>query len=94
MMQVNVNAPFSWGQALAPTVDPRVKAKLVARRFELDTLSPFLLEYVSAIEGQLDADLAVELGEAAPKVSGTAELRDGVVQLPQIGQRFSGVTGM
>ncbi|MFZ5893559.1 MAG: translocation/assembly module TamB domain-containing protein [Myxococcota bacterium] len=91
-LQVDVTTPVTWGQALAPTVDPHVKAKLLARRFQLETISPFLAEYVSTLEGELNADMNVEVGQEAPKVQGSAELREGVVQIPQIGQRFSDVT--
>jgi autotransporter translocation and assembly factor TamB len=90
-LQVDVSTPVTWGQALAPTVDPHIKAKLQARKFQLETVSPFVAQYVSALEGELNANFALEMGEEAPKIEGSAQLSDGVVQIPQIGQRFSDV---
>ncbi|MGC4093817.1 MAG: translocation/assembly module TamB domain-containing protein [Polyangiaceae bacterium] len=89
----SAQTPFTWGSALLPTLDPRAQLELKARRFQLEALSPFVMQYVSALEGQLDADLSAQLGEGAPKLQGSAELREGVLQIPQIGQRFSDVSG-
>jgi autotransporter translocation and assembly factor TamB len=91
-LQLDASAPMDWGARLVPVVDPRAKAHLSARGFQISTLSPLLLQYVSEIEGNLDADLGVELTDAAPRVQGKAQLRRGVVQVPQIGQRFSDIS--
>jgi translocation and assembly module TamB len=91
-LALDVSTPMKWGARLVPIVDPHAKARLSARDFQISTFSPLLLQYVSEIEGNLDADLGVELTDAAPRVQGKAKLRRGVVQIPQIGQRFSDIT--
>lgn len=90
-LRIDASTPLTWGQALAPTVDPHLKANLEARRFQLDTMSPFVSPYLSTLEGELNAKFALEMGQDAPKLEGSAEISDGVVQIPQIGQRFSDV---
>jgi translocation and assembly module TamB len=91
-LQLDASTPMRWGARLVPIVDPHAKAHLTARGFQISTLSPLLLQYVSEIEGNLDADFGVELTDAAPRVQGRAKLRRGVVQVPQIGQRFSDIS--
>lgn len=90
-LRVDASTPLTWGNALAPTVDPHVKANLQARRFQLDTVSPFVSQYVSTLQGELNANFGFEMGQDAPKLQGSAQISDGVVQIPQIGQRFSDV---
>jgi translocation and assembly module TamB len=64
---------------------------LKARAFELEALAPLVASYVSGLEGQLDANLSAELDPDSPDIQGSAVLRDGVFQLPALGQRFSDV---
>jgi autotransporter translocation and assembly factor TamB len=92
-LQAKVTTPMQWGARIIPVVDLRAKAELHAQQFQLETLSPLLLSYVSAIEGRLDANFRAELGDGAPKLEGQAELKQGVLQLPQIGQRLSDMSG-
>ncbi|HET9934167.1 MAG TPA: translocation/assembly module TamB domain-containing protein, partial [Polyangiaceae bacterium] len=90
-LRLDASTPLTWGHSIAPTVDPHLKANLKARRFQLDTMSPFVSQYLSTLEGELNADFGLEMGQDAPKLQGSAEIRDGVVQIPQVGQRFSDV---
>jgi translocation and assembly module TamB len=88
-LHAELSAPSSWGQRLVPIIDPHAKAKVKAREFQLAALSPLFLEYVSTLEGLMDADLSMEFNNDKPTLVGTASLRDGVFQIPQVGQRFS-----
>jgi translocation and assembly module TamB len=82
---------MDWGNRLVPTVDPHGSAELVARKFDIAMLQPVVARQVSDLGGLLDANMKIQLQEQAPHVEGTASLQKGVLQLPQIGQRFSDI---
>jgi translocation and assembly module TamB len=86
-----LSAPSAWGARWTPKLEPRAKLTVKARAFELEALSPVLTRYLSTLEGQLDADLSAQLEPQNPQIQGTATLTQGVIQLPQLGQRFSDV---
>ncbi|HET9954308.1 MAG TPA: hypothetical protein VFQ61_07385, partial [Polyangiaceae bacterium] len=90
-LSADFETPMTWGAALAPAIEPKARARVEAKSFDLETVGPIVAQYVSALEGTLDADLAVDLTEAKPKLEGRAAVRRGVFQLPQVGQRFSNV---
>ncbi|MGC4064639.1 MAG: translocation/assembly module TamB domain-containing protein [Polyangiaceae bacterium] len=89
--RVELKTAATWGRHLIPHIEPRADVRLRAERFQLEAVAPLLMSYVSTLEGEMDADFAAHLDEAFPQLSGTASLRDGVVQVPQVGQRFSDV---
>lgn len=89
---VEVRTRSQWGARLIPVIDPNAQASLRANDFELEVLSPLAAAYLSALEGKLDANLSVQLDPEKPKLEGSATLTEGVLQLPQIGQRFSDVS--
>jgi autotransporter translocation and assembly factor TamB len=90
-LQAQFQAPLQWGTRLAPAVGTGAKAALQASQFQIETLSPLLLPTVSELDGTLDADFKVQLTDGAPHLKGTAQLQQGMVEVPQIGQRFSDV---
>lgn len=89
MAHAQFDSKSSWGQRWAPQVDPHARVQLKAHQFQVAALSPLLLAHVSTLEGLLDADIAASLSDEKPVISGTASVTQGVVQLPEIGQRFS-----
>jgi len=91
-LNANFTTPMKWNDELAPAIDSHAQARIKAERFDLSALLPFVAQYVSTLEGELDADLNLDLRNELPDLRGSASLRKGVVQLPQIGQRFSDVT--
>ncbi len=90
-LRATLETKASWGAKLAPELERRGVAKLSAKRFELNTLTPMLGAYVSELSGVLDADAEVRVDGAATRVAGTASLEQGVVQVPAVGQRFSDI---
>jgi translocation and assembly module TamB len=90
--QASLDASMRWGRRPAPELGHSGIAKLSARRFRLETLSPLIGANVSEIGGILDAETRVEVGPAVTTVAGHAELERGVVQIPAIGQRFSDIS--
>ncbi|HEY4117624.1 MAG TPA: translocation/assembly module TamB domain-containing protein, partial [Byssovorax sp.] len=85
----------AWGAALAPTIDPRapVDAALLAKNLRIDAVAPFVREVLSELDGRLDADVKAHLDHvnAAGKVTGAVALREGVVEIPALGERLHAV---
>ncbi|HEY5958646.1 MAG TPA: translocation/assembly module TamB domain-containing protein, partial [Polyangiaceae bacterium] len=90
-LRADVRAASRWGKRWIPELTSDASLRLLARQFQLSVLAPFVARYLSTIEGLLDADFSGTLTPGAPRIAGHAELNDGVVQVPQVGQRFSDV---
>ena len=90
--EVDLETGVTWGARLVPSVPTRAEGRLVARSFRIDTLSPALKEVLNEVGGRLDADLRVKLEPGNTELSGQASVRDGVIQVPAVGQRFTDVT--
>jgi translocation and assembly module TamB len=95
--EARARAAASWGASLAPALDPArpLDATLRAENFRANALLPFLAGSVSELDGRLDADaqIHVEPGGARGAVNGAVTLRDGVLEIPQIGERFHALRG-
>src|SRR5262249_37511605 len=85
----SLETDMRWGNRPGPELERRGVARLSARGFQLETLSPLLGDDVSELAGVLDAETQLRGTPADTQLSGQARLAHGVVQLPQIGQRFS-----
>jgi hypothetical protein len=90
--EVDLETSVVWGDRLVPSVPTRAEARLVARSFRIDTLSPALKQALNEVGGRLDADLRMKLEPGNTVLSGQASVRDGVIQVPAVGQRFTDVT--
>lgn len=88
---VELSTKNRWGSRLLPQVDRHAALRLTANRFQLEALSPLVLGHLSTLEGELDANLLAQLDPDQPRLEGKAAVRKGVVQMPQIGQRFSDI---
>jgi autotransporter translocation and assembly factor TamB len=87
-----LDADMQWGKKPLPTLAHRGTAKLETRAFDLGTLGPLLGGYVSELGGMLDANTELAVTPESTRLSGSAQLERGVVQVPAIGQRFSDIT--
>jgi hypothetical protein len=90
--EVNLETAVTWGARLVPSAPTRAEGRLVARSFRIDTLSPALKQVLNEVGGRLDADLRMKLEPGNTVLSGQASVRDGVIQVPAVGQRFTDVT--
>jgi translocation and assembly module TamB len=86
---VNVKTGLDWGDRLVPVPDQQLEGSLTAQSFPLATLQPLVEGSISELEGKLDANIRAELQAGQPRLSGNATLKDGVLHLPTVGQRFS-----
>ncbi|HEY3234406.1 MAG TPA: translocation/assembly module TamB domain-containing protein, partial [Polyangiaceae bacterium] len=87
-----VRAKLAWEDRLLPEITVPVEAKLDARRLRIAPLLPFVRQSVSELDGRIDANLTGHLGSGPPQLSGIAELQQGVIRVPAIGQRFHDIT--
>ncbi len=86
---------LAWGKELAPSfvADKGVDIHFGARNFRIDAAAPFVRSVVSELDGRIDAEMQAHLDPKTKqgKVDGSLALRDGVVEVPQLGERFHGI---
>jgi translocation and assembly module TamB len=82
-----------WPARAAPALDGGVRATLSARRFRLASLWPLVSGTVNELDGRLDAELAATAEGERVTLRGEGRIREGVVQVPAIGQRFHAIEG-
>jgi translocation and assembly module TamB len=87
--ELAVASAVRWEQRWLPQLMGTLRADLSAKRFELGALRPLLGRQVNELSGTLDGQLHAALGVRQTEVTGGLEVRDGVVQVPFVGQRFS-----
>lgn len=87
--KATLDAGMHWGNRPVPELEHRGTARLETHAFNLETLSPLLSGVVSEIGGVLDAETEIAVTPDSTRLSGSAKLEHGVVQLPALGQRFS-----
>lgn len=71
-----------------PRLDPAraLRASFEARRLRASALLPALSGSVSELDGRIDAKTELELARGKASLTGQVRLRDGVLQVPKIGQ--------
>ena len=97
----NVDVPLQWKTALSPGLAPgaKIAGSFDAKDFRLRTIEPFATPF-DALDGYLDADVKISLTPPKPGstdldggATGTIKLRDGVMIVSAIGERWDGVGG-
>jgi translocation and assembly module TamB len=90
-------AAMKWGAEVAPSLDlaQPIDATIVAKNFRADAAMPFLRGTLTELDGRIDttAKLHVEPGGKDGKLDGAIVIRDGVFDLPQVGERFHNLQG-
>jgi hypothetical protein len=89
--RARLEGAMQWGARPVPRIERDATATLQARDFQLRALTPILASNVSEIAGRLDAETKLTVTPDATELTGQARLRQGVLQLPAIGQRFSDI---
>lgn len=88
---------IAWGALLAPDVDltKALEIELRATNFRANAVAPLLAGVLDDVDGRVDADAKVHVGPGATdgNMIGTIRIRDGVLNAPQIGERFHAVKG-
>ncbi|HVY48772.1 MAG TPA: translocation/assembly module TamB domain-containing protein, partial [Minicystis sp.] len=94
--EVTAKTALAWGAELAPAPDTAkgLAVHVAARNFRADAAMPFVQGAVGELDGRVDADVRARLEPKAKEgqVSGALTLRDGVLEVPSIGERFHGIS--
>ena len=93
-LEADVSTQMSWGDRIAPIVDPGIHGGLRAKDLQLGVVSPFLSGSVNELAGSIDAKLDISLDKGIPRLEGQAMLSQGVIQIPSIGQRFDSIRAL
>jgi translocation and assembly module TamB len=95
--QASAAGAMKWGAELAPAPDfaQPIDVGVVAKNFRANAAMPFVQGVFTELDGRIDTDakLHVEPGGKEGKLDGAIVLRDGVFEVPQVGERFHGVQG-
>jgi autotransporter translocation and assembly factor TamB len=89
--ELDFRTAAAWGNRLVPSMPTEAEGRLTAKAFRLEALKAALAGALNEIGGRLDADLTVKLAPGNNALSGQASIREGVVQLPAVGERFTGI---
>lgn len=95
--ETGVKGAMAWGAELSPHLDEAKPVDVVikSKNFRADAALPFVQTVFSELDGRIDADaqLHVEPGFKDGKMNGAIVIRDGVFEVPQMGERFHAVRG-
>ncbi|HEX5098812.1 MAG TPA: translocation/assembly module TamB domain-containing protein [Polyangiaceae bacterium] len=91
-LQASVTSGLAWPAHGAPSLTGDIVAALTARQFRLATLGPLVSGKVNELDGRLDSNLNARVQGEKVTLSGSGTLRDGVLQIPTIGQRFEAIS--
>ncbi|WP_394836941.1 translocation/assembly module TamB [Pendulispora rubella] len=93
--EARARAAMRWGAAVAPALDESkpLEGSVAAKHFRVAALEPFLAGAVSDLDGYLDAKAQGRLDPRTKdaKMSGELAFREGVVNLPALGDELHGV---
>ncbi len=94
---LSAGGTIRWGADLGPSLDlgAPFDAVLRAKNFRADAVMPFVRDVVTELDGRVDADarLHVAPGGDDGTIEGAIVIREGVLALPQLGERFHALQG-
>jgi translocation and assembly module TamB len=95
--ETTARGAMKWGAEVAPDLDlaQPVDVAIRAKNFRADAAMPFLRGTFTELDGRIDTDskLHVEPGGKSGSLDGAIVIRDGVFELPQVGERFHSLQG-
>jgi translocation and assembly module TamB len=95
--EVGTKGAIKWGAEVAPAIDlaQPIDVDIRAKNFRANAAMPFLQGTVTELDGRVDADakLHVQPGGKDGTMSGAIALREGIFEVPQIGERFHNLQG-
>jgi len=89
--KAKVQAPLVWGDQVVPTTNGQLQGTLETVALRLSTLQPLVEGSISELDGKLDANLNADIAQGRTQLVGTATLREGVLHVPSVGQRFTDI---
>jgi autotransporter translocation and assembly factor TamB len=91
-LRANVSSGLAWPARGVPSLTGDIVASLAARQFRLAALAPLVSGKVNELDGLLDSNLGARVEGGKVTLSGSGALRDGVLQIPAVGQRFESIS--
>jgi translocation and assembly module TamB len=89
--EVRLSAPFAWGDRLLPTSDGQLDGALQTHALRLSALLPLVEGSLSELDGKLDSNFKASIRQGETQLTGQATLREGVLHMPSVGQRFTDI---
>ncbi len=94
---VTAKVPATWGASLrpVPNATQSLAVSLEAKRFRASVFQPFLRGVVDQIDGLLEAraSATVDPRTAAVHIQGNAAVRDGILEVGDVGGEFHDISG-
>ncbi len=87
-----LRADVDWGARLTPRLRVPLESQLQAKNFRLGGFATLAPGKINELDGRLNANLVGRFGGDTPMLEGSADLEQGVLQEPTIGQRFQDVS--
>ena len=84
-----LQAQYDWGARVIPKLQVPLTTRLVSKHLRLASFGILMPGTINELDGRLDADITGQFGGGEPFLQGQAVLKDGVLQEPTVGQRFS-----
>lgn len=95
--ETTATGAVTWGGELSPALDLTrpIEVAIRAKNFRADAAMPFVQGIFSELDGRIDTDarLHVAPGGKDGSMDGAVVIRDGVFEVPQIGERFHNLRG-
>jgi translocation and assembly module TamB len=96
-LETSTKGAMKWGTELAPSLDldKPIDGAIRAKNFRADAALPFVRGLFTELDGRIDTDsrLHVEPGGKEGSLDGAIVIREGVFELPQVGERFHALQG-
>ncbi len=93
-VSARLDASMRWGARLVPAADPQglMQVSFQAKRFRAALIQPFVQAAFDELDGLIDADVKIAIpANKAAEMTGSIELRDGVVEPIALEQEFRAV---
>lgn len=95
--ETSARGAMKWGAEIAPEIDlaQPVDVAILAKNFRANAAMPFVQGTITELDGRLDADAKFHIhpGGKDSTMSGALTIREGIFEMPPIGERFHGLQG-
>ena len=95
--ETTAKGAMKWGAEIAPALDLArpIDVAIRAKNFRADAAMPFVRGTFTELDGRIDTDskLHMEPGGKSGSLDGAIVIREGVFELPQVGERFHALQG-
>jgi translocation and assembly module TamB len=90
-LEAKIDSRVKWGKRSLPLLERDARAHIEARQVQLASLSPLIAREVSELAGLLNAHADLRITQQSTELTGNADVKNGVLQVPALGQRLSDI---